>query len=199
KPTSAAVQSLQRLIAWRLDLAHVDPVSTLTYVSGGSEKWRSGAKIKLRAVSGHRDTGSTSCPGNYLYPFLNQIALVAEQTGLPKLYAPVVRGRIGGQVTFSARLSSALPWTVTVAGPERRRLRRPGNGVLHAHHPLVGDRDDHRLHGHRRPDAVQRAEAVGAGDLVRVVARRPSRRSLQLRARCTVGRRPVRERGGDVH
>lgn len=122
RPTTAAVQALERLIAWRLDLAHVDPVSTLTYVSGGSERWRAGLKVRLRAVSGHRDTGSTSCPGNYLYARLNRIAYVAEQTGLPKLYAPLVRGRIGGPVTFSGRLSSALPWSITVAGPDGRRV-----------------------------------------------------------------------------
>jgi hypothetical protein len=127
-PPPAAVQSLERLIAWRLDLAHVDPVSTLTYVSNGSERWRKGAKVKLRAVSGHRDTGLTSCPGNQLYPQLDRIALAAEQIGLPKLYAPVVRGGIGGPVVFSARLSGALPWSITVAGPSGRRVAR-GTGL----------------------------------------------------------------------
>ncbi len=121
KPTTAAVQSLEKLIAWRLDLAHVDPVSTLTYVSGGSERIRAGVKVKLRAVSGHRDTGSTSCPGNYLYSQLNRIATLAEQTGLPKLYAPLVSGKIGGPVVFSGRLSSSLPWNITVNGPDGRR------------------------------------------------------------------------------
>jgi hypothetical protein len=122
RPPAAAVQALEKLIAWRLDLAHVDPVSTLTFVSGGSERWRAGTKVKLRAVSGHRDTGSTSCPGNYLYAQLNRIAYVAEQTGLPKLYAPIVSGRIGGPVVFSGRLSSALPWNITVNGPDGRRV-----------------------------------------------------------------------------
>jgi flagellar hook assembly protein FlgD len=124
KPTAAAVQSLERLIAWRLDLAHVDPVSTLTYVSGGSERWRAGVKVKLRAVSGHRDTGSTTCPGNNLYALLGRVAYAAEQIGLPKLYAPVVRGKIGGLVTFSARLSGALPWTIVVSGPDGRSVAR---------------------------------------------------------------------------
>jgi flagellar hook assembly protein FlgD len=124
KPTSAAVQSLERLIAWRLDLAHVDPFSTLTYVSGGSERWRAGTRVKLHAVSGHRDTGSTTCPGNNLYSLLNQIAFAAEQIGLPKLYVPVVRGKIGGPVTFTARLSGALPWTITVAGADGRAVAR---------------------------------------------------------------------------
>ena len=124
KPTTAAIRSLERLIAWRLDLAHVDPVSTLTYVSNGSEKWRSGVKVKLRAVSGHRDTGSTTCPGNQLYAQLDRIALVAEQTGLPKLYAPLQRGRIGGPVVFFGRLSAALPWTISVNGPGGRVVAR---------------------------------------------------------------------------
>ena len=128
KPTAAAVQSLERLIAWRLDLAHVDPVSTLTYVSNGSERWRAGTKVKLRAVSGHRDTGLTSCPGNLALPAARPIALAAEQIGLPKLYAPVVRGKIGGPVMFSARLSSALPWTITVSGPDGRTVAR-GTGI----------------------------------------------------------------------
>jgi uncharacterized protein with LGFP repeats len=124
KPTAAAIRSLERLIAWRLDLAHVDPVSTLTYVSNGSEKWRTGVKVKLRAVSGHRDTGSTTCPGNQLYAQLDRIAVVAEQTGFPKLYAPLQRGKIGGPVVFTGRLSAALPWTISVSGPDGRVVAR---------------------------------------------------------------------------
>jgi hypothetical protein len=43
-------------------------------------------------------------------------SLVARvgQTGLPKLYAPVATGALGGPVRFTARLTSALPWTITV-------------------------------------------------------------------------------------
>ena len=35
--------------------------------------------------------------------------------GLPKLFAPTVRGGLGGQVRFQGRLSESLPWTVTVS------------------------------------------------------------------------------------
>jgi hypothetical protein len=70
--------------------------------------------VPLRAVSGHRDTGFTSCPGAVVYAQLGAIAQQAAQQGLPKLYAPSVRGSPGGQVRFRARLSQALPWTVTV-------------------------------------------------------------------------------------
>jgi hypothetical protein len=128
RPTVASVRSLERLIAWRLDLAHVEPVSTLTYVSGGSERIRAGVKVKLRAVSGHRDTGATSCPGTYLYSQLDAIAAAAEGIGLPKLYAPLVRGKLGGPVVFSGQLSSALPWTIAVTAPSGHVVAR-GSGT----------------------------------------------------------------------
>jgi hypothetical protein len=128
QPPAAAIRSLERLIAWRLDLAHVDPVSKLVYVSGGSERIRAGTRVTLRAVSGHRDTGATTCPGTQLYRQLDGIARAAEQIGLPKLYAPLVQGKIGGPVVFSGRLSSALPWSIAVAGPDGRTVAH-GSGV----------------------------------------------------------------------
>src|SRR5439155_1379516 len=94
---------------------HVDPKSTLTWVSGGNARFASGVPVFIRAVSGHRDTGFTTCPGAALYSQLDAIAQQAQSDGLPKLYAPSVRGALGGQVRFRARLSEPLPWTVTVA------------------------------------------------------------------------------------
>ncbi|MGZ8692032.1 MAG: N-acetylmuramoyl-L-alanine amidase [Gaiellaceae bacterium] len=114
-PTSVARTALADLLAWRLDVAHVDPLSTLTWVSGGNARFASGVPVMLRAVSGHRDTGFTSCPGTALYAQLGAIARQAAAAGLPKLYTPSVRGGIGGQVRFQARLSESLPWTVMVA------------------------------------------------------------------------------------
>ncbi len=114
-PPAAARAALAKLLAWRLDIAHVDPKSTLTWVSGGNARFASGVPVFIRAVSGHRDTGFTSCPGAALYSQLDAIARQAASDGLPKLYAPSVRGAIGGQVRFRARLSQGLPWTVSVA------------------------------------------------------------------------------------
>ena len=114
-PPAVARTALAKLLAWRLDIAHVDPKSTLTWVSGGNARFAAGVPVFIRAVSGHRDTGFTACPGAALYAQLNAIAGQAESSGLPKLYAPSVRGAIGGQVRFQGRLSAPLPWTVTVA------------------------------------------------------------------------------------
>ena len=114
-PSPAARLSLGNLLAWRLDVAHVDPLSTLTWASGGNARFASGVPVVLRAVSGHRDTGFTTCPGAALYSQLGALARQAASAGLPKLYEPTVRGALGGQVRFQGHLSGVLPWTVTVS------------------------------------------------------------------------------------
>src|SRR6266545_2501756 len=86
-PPTAARTAVARLLAWRLDVAHVDPLSTLTWASGGNPRYAVGAPVFLRAVSGHRDTGFTSCPGNAFYAQLGALARQAGGLGLPKLYA----------------------------------------------------------------------------------------------------------------
>src|SRR5436190_4916048 len=113
-PPAAAQTALANLLAWRLDVAHVDPLGTLTWQSGGNPCFQLGTPVFLRAISGHRDTGFTSCPGNALYARLRTIASQVAATGLPKLYAASATGDVGGLVRFRARLSEARPWTVTV-------------------------------------------------------------------------------------
>jgi len=113
-PPAAARTALANVLAWRLDVAHVDPLSLLTWSSGGNERYALGVPVTLRAVSGHRDTGLTTCPGAALYAQLGALARQASSLGQPKLYAPAVRGALGGQVRFQAQLTQELPWTVTV-------------------------------------------------------------------------------------
>ncbi len=112
--STAARNALQRLLAWRLDAGHVDPVSLLNFTSYGNDRFPAGRVVRLRAVSGHRDTGYTSCPGTALYGQLGAIASNVSRIGLPKLYNPEVDGSVGGPVRFTARLSSALAWLVQV-------------------------------------------------------------------------------------
>src|SRR5439155_5142986 len=84
--------------------------------------------VTLRAISGHRDTGPSECPGSAAYALLPGIVRRVAATGLPKLYAPSVAGSIGGPVRFQARLSSALAWTVVVADRTGRTVAN-GNGT----------------------------------------------------------------------
>ena len=118
-PSPAARAALAELLAWRLDVAHVNPLSSLTWASGGNARFPAGTPVVLRAVGGHRDTGFTSCPGAALYAQLNAIAQQAASAGLPKLYAPSARGELGGQIRFRAQLTEELPWTVTVTDATR--------------------------------------------------------------------------------
>ncbi len=126
----AARAALVKILAWRLDLAHVDPLSTLVWISGGNERFPTGARVALRVVSGHRDTGFTECPGNALYRQLPSIAASVARAGLPKIYDPAVNGNIGGRVRFSARLSAAGPWAVTVATAGTPVASATGNGTV---------------------------------------------------------------------
>ena len=121
-PTQAQQAALVRLLAWRLDVAHIDPLSKVLYTSGGNFKFHAGKLVTLRAVSGHRDTGPSECPGSVAYALLPALTRRIAATGLPKLYGPTVAGVRGRPVRFQARLSSSLGWTVAV-------VDRPGKPV----------------------------------------------------------------------
>ena len=112
--TGAVKDALARLLAWRLDVAHLDPGSTVSFPSGGNARFPAGVPVFLRAVSGHRDTGFTDCPGTALYNLLNGISGDVQELGLPKLYSPLVTGSVPGRVRFRAKLSSPLDWSVDV-------------------------------------------------------------------------------------
>ncbi len=112
--TDAARAALVSLIAWRLDLAHVDPRSTTQMVSGGNPKYAAGTQVTLRAVSGHRDGTLTDCPGDTIYAELPQIAQDAYASGLPKIFAPQASALTSYPVRFAATLSTSLIWTVRV-------------------------------------------------------------------------------------
>jgi hypothetical protein len=110
-----ATDAIVRLLAWRLDVAHVDPLATFSWTSGGNARFPRGIPVFLRTISGHRDTGFTDCPGDSLYRVLDTLAGRVATTGLPKIYDPAATGKTGGPVRFTARLSAYGAWTVTVA------------------------------------------------------------------------------------
>ena len=131
KPSQAALDAIAKLIAWRLDLAHVDPTSFVNVISGGSERYATGIPVLLNAVSGHRDTGLTECPGNALYARLNSIAAAARSLGGTKIFEPNAEVE-GTSVRVHALLSAPQPWTVTMtssAGTEVARGSGSGTNV----------------------------------------------------------------------
>ena len=116
--TPATRAALVSLLAWRLDLDHVDPLSSVVRISTGNPRYPAGKAVTLRAISAHRDVYPTSCPGTSLYAQLPAIRAGVAQTGLPKIYSPAVSGSLGAPVRFTARLSARSSWTVTVTRPD---------------------------------------------------------------------------------
>jgi N-acetylmuramoyl-L-alanine amidase-like protein len=126
--TAPARSALARLLAWRLDIDHVDPLSSVVRVSSGNPRYRAGTPVTMKAIGGHRDAYPTSCPGAGLYAQLPGIRVAVAQTGLPKLYSPRVVGTLGGPVRFAARLSEETAWTVTVRDQDREVVAS-GTGI----------------------------------------------------------------------
>ena len=175
-PSKAAQEAVANLIAWRLDLAHVDPAGLLTFISGGSERYRNGVPVFLRAVSGHRDTGFTDCPGDAFYARLNALAVEASRIGLPKIYEPRVEAG-EGLFRFRARLSSPQPWVVAItsqSGGEVARGTGSGTAVDWTWDSLAAPRGSYRWSisaGTARPaTGPLRLGGTGAGLSVEALA-----------------------------
>ncbi|MFJ9247906.1 peptidoglycan recognition protein [Streptomyces sp. NPDC101776] len=67
KPSSAAVNAIARLTAWKLGLYGVNPRGKTYLKSGGGNLYRKGKNVRLNVISGHRDGFATECPGRQLY------------------------------------------------------------------------------------------------------------------------------------
>jgi hypothetical protein len=126
--TPAARAALVSLLAWRLDLEHVDPLSSIVRVSSGNPRYAAGKAVTLREISAHRDVYPTSCPGQSLYSQLPSIREAVAQTGLPKLYSPAVVGTLGGPIRFTARLSGQTAWALTVRD-QNKAVVASGGGI----------------------------------------------------------------------
>ncbi|HXH56896.1 DUF4214 domain-containing protein [Iamia sp.] len=62
-PTAAMIDSTARLLAWKLGLHSIDPQSTVTVTSAGSNRYPSGTSVTLPVINTHNQTGLTACPG----------------------------------------------------------------------------------------------------------------------------------------
>ncbi|GAA1924570.1 FG-GAP-like repeat-containing protein [Nocardioides hwasunensis] len=91
QPPDVMLRAYGQLFAWKLSLSGVNPASTSQKIGRGT----------FQAINGHRDAGSTACPGRYLYaqlPLIRQYAV--EATGS----APVV--------------TAPTPVTITAPNPQ---------------------------------------------------------------------------------
>ena len=131
-PPSAALTSLKKLLAWKLDVHHVDPTGSARMTCRASEKFDAGRAVNFAAISGHRNANFTACPGNALYGRLPSVRTAVAKRGLPKIYAPTVSptlfspdgdGRADTtKVRFSA--SETVDWRLEIRGQDGDLVRR---------------------------------------------------------------------------
>ncbi|MGI8721165.1 MAG: N-acetylmuramoyl-L-alanine amidase [Geodermatophilaceae bacterium] len=69
------ISTVVNVISWKLGLYGVNPrgTTTLTSSGGGTSKYPAGVAVTLPTIFGHRDVGSTTCPGQYSYNRLPEI------------------------------------------------------------------------------------------------------------------------------
>ena len=130
QPSRALRSSLKRLLAWRLDVAHLPPAgwNKMKSAGGGSSRYGAGQVVRLRVITGHRDTSYTSCPGGNLYERLRNIRRRVKHLGGPKIWKPnQSTGHITpklDKVRWVARLSRTLAWTIRVHDKSGSLARR---------------------------------------------------------------------------
>src|SRR4051812_739524 len=68
-PPRAAMDSLARLLAWKLSLHGVPATGhvRVTSAGGSSTGYPAGRRVRVTRISGHRDVDQTECPGSALY------------------------------------------------------------------------------------------------------------------------------------
>ena len=122
KPPEVAMNSLKRILSWKLDQGFIDPLSSLTYISNGSNKYKEGTKVTLKAITSHRNVGKTECPGDPLYASLPWLRTEAAKDGLPKLYDAKTSRKfitpngdgIADALKLTGRFTGKLSWKVEV-------------------------------------------------------------------------------------
>ena len=112
-PSPAAINALERLVAWKLALHGVPALGRVPVrVSADGAPYTAfapGSHVSLPRIAGHRDGDQTSCPGNALYARLPAIRpRVAALAGSPArltIAAPVPAQPPGTTVTVTGRLT----------------------------------------------------------------------------------------------
>lgn len=112
-PTGSTLDAISRLLAWKLPASGIDPLATTVMTSGGSNKYPEGTQVEMYAISGHRDAGLTSCPGERLFSTLYDLRRLAAVGGAAFRPYP---GFLGGEFVAAGNFDGGLDRLITGAG-----------------------------------------------------------------------------------
>lgn len=121
-PPQAMVETLADLLAWKMDIHHIDPRGSTTERSGGggTNRYADGRVVTLPTLMGHRDTGLTSCPGDRVYDLVSSGKLrdmVLARMGEAIYGGPPARIEqpvIGDRQRFQASFTRPSDWRLTI-------------------------------------------------------------------------------------
>ena len=128
-PPSAMMTAFNKLFAWKLGLAHVDPVAKVTL---------SGMTTPVYTVSGHRDASGapnqTECPGNALYARLGSIRTAAKSLMGAAFFEPTVSSTswkygAAGPVVTARPNRLPMTWTLQVSSACRSGVLASARGT----------------------------------------------------------------------
>jgi len=120
RPSPKMQQALRRVLAWRLDVAHVNPKGRGLLVSAGGDNTRfhAGTEVSVPTIVPHRFTGYTECPGAKVVHRLKEIRRKVARMGLPKIYKPSVEPAVvklgSDPLRIRASGTQSLRWDVSV-------------------------------------------------------------------------------------
>lgn len=123
QPPEVMLQAYGALFAWKLGLHGVNPASMSQQVG----------RTKFAAINGHRDAGSTACPGRYLYAKLANIRAYAVAGGTPAPPPPPAPApttvKIGDPAPQSNLAGAAYPDLVVRRAGDGRGFIVPTGGL----------------------------------------------------------------------
>jgi hypothetical protein len=143
RPSAAMLDAYGRLMAWKLSLHGVLPKST-----------RVVGDRRFQAISGHRDAGSTACPGHYLYARLGTIRDKAEADQASYAGRDVPHNLIGGAAADLLVRSPSTGAISVLPGEGGPSLRPRRTSLVLRGRDLVAASAD--LTGDGRPDLLAR-------------------------------------------
>jgi flagellar hook assembly protein FlgD len=129
-PPAAAVNALEHLLAWKLDVHHVDAEGRATLVCGYGQKFATGQTVTFPAIAGHRDANFTDCPGGKLYSRLPAIRKAVAALGQPKIYGVDVADAYFSPDGDGVRDKAEVAFTVSEAAAWSVEIRKPGGDVV---------------------------------------------------------------------
>jgi hypothetical protein len=135
-PSSAAMRSLARLLAWKLSLHGVAAIGRTRVTSDGgpSTSYRAGTRVRVNRISGHRDVNLTSCPGPAFYarlPGLRRAVARLQRGALSRLRLDAAPPQpYGAGVRVTGRLGVPEGMSPEGAPIELRRLTGGGEQFL---------------------------------------------------------------------